>query len=582
MISFDIETYDPNLLTKGQGTYRNDGYVLGVAIFDGKKPEYYNVNPKNCPPALRKKNIDIIKNILENNDSKIGTNIRYDIEWLTTLQINVKGELFDIQTAEPLIDENQYSYSLDNLSKRYLGRGKDNSELINYCKERNLKGDYRQHIYMMPYELVKKYAISDVVEPFEIWNHQKQILESQELYDLFRLEMDLFPVLLQMRKTGIRIDTQSMEKTIKDFEDEYEKELQIFENLCGKKGVNYNSANELQPILDSLKIKYPLTPKTKAPSITQPFIEEHEDRYPILKSISNCRMYRHMIDTFLVSNLQEMIFDGRVRCSFNPLKSDTYGTVTGRFSCSTPNLQQIPKRNENVKNKIRSLFLPELEQQLVRMDYSQIEIRLMAHYAVGPGSDALRKQFIEDTDTDFHQWCADIAGIPNDRELAKRVNFGIQYGMGIRKLCSVLGMKYDESKQFLDMYHAKLPFIKKTLNKAAMVAENRGYVKTLLGRRRRFPNKEKTYRALNAVIQGSGADMIKKAMVVAHKKGLFDILSIHLQIHDELVVSQPNTKQGQEAAKELKNIMETIIPLRVPVIADCKIGENWGEMKEYI
>jgi DNA polymerase-1 len=289
-----------------------------------------------------------------------------------------------------------------------------------------------------------------------------------------------------------------------------------------------------------------------------------------------------MIDTFLVSNLEKMIYNGRVRCSFNPLKSDTYGTVTGRFSCSTPNLQQIPKRNENVKNKIRALFLPEDGFDLVKMDYSQIEIRLMAHYAIGAGSDDVRKQFINDNNTDFHQWCANIAGIPGDRELAKRVNFGIQYGMGIKKLCKVLNMSYAESKQFLDMYHAKLPFIKKTLNKAANIAESRGYVKTLLGRRRRFPNKLNTYRALNAVIQGSGADMIKKAMVSAHNAGILDVCLLHLQIHDELVISKPRTKAGDEAAKELKNIMENIIKLKVPVISDCKIGANWGEMEGYL
>jgi len=578
LISFDIETYDPNLLTKGLGAYRNDGYVLGVSIFDGKKAEYYNVSPG----VDRSKNISIIKEVLENNEPKIGTNIRYDIEWLTTLGIHVKGELLDIQTAEPLIDENQFSYSLDNLAKKYLGRGKDNEELKQWCVERKLKGDYRQHMYLMPFDLVKKYAISDVVEPFEIWNHQKQILDEQGLYDLFKLEMDLYPVLLQMKKIGIRVNVERMQKIIKDFEADYKKELGVFKEFCSGKEVNYNSALELQPVLDNLGIRYPLTPKTKAPSITQPFIEENENIYPILRSISNCRMYRHMIDTFLNANLQMMVFDGRVRCSFNPLKSDTYGTVTGRFSCSTPNLQQIPKRNENVKNKIRALFLPEENFDLVKMDYSQIEIRLMAHYAIGPGSDDVRKQFIEDYNTDFHQWCANIAGIPDDRDLAKRVNFGIQYGMGIKKLCKVLNMKYDESKQFLDMYHTKLPFIKKTLNKAANVAEKRGYVKTLLGRRRRFPGAKNTYKALNAVIQGSGADMIKAVMVKANKAGIFDVCPLHLQIHDELVISKSKTKRGEEAAKELKNIMENIVTLRVPVISECKIGKNWGEMEKYL
>lgn len=582
MISFDIETYDPNLIEKGQGTYRNDGFVVGIAVFDGKTAEYYNINHKDCTQKIREKNIKTVKSILENSEDKIGTNIRYDIEWLTTLNTNVKGTLYDVQTAEPLIDENQFSFSLDNLAKKYLGRGKDNSELINWCADRKLKGDYRQHIYAMPYELVKKYALSDVIEPFEIWKHQEEILRKEELYDLFRLEMDLYPILLDMRKIGIRIDTQRLQHTIDEFEIEYEKESKVFQKFCGNKKINYNSPMELQPILDKLGIKYPLTEMTKKPSITQSFIESNEERYPILKSISNCRMYRHMIDTFLTNNLKDMVHNGRIRCSFNPLKSDIYGTVTGRFSCVTPNLQQIPKRNEFVKNKIRSLFLPEEECDLVKLDYSQIEIRLMAHYAIGKGSEDIRNEFRNNEDVDFHQWCANIAGIPNDRDLAKRINFGIQYGMGIQKLCKVLNMSYAEGKQFLEMYHAKLPFIKKTLQKAANVAETRGYVRTILNRRRRFTNNIGSYKALNAVIQGSGADLIKKAMVNAYKAGVYKTCPLHLIVHDEEVVSKPKTKEGEEAIKELKNIMETAIKIEVPIKADCKIGVNWGDMRGYI
>jgi len=610
IVSLDIETFDPFLKEKGSGVYRDDGYILGVSLFtDTGFSEYYNLghyyrkdtrsreeeivskfkgkkkthrySHYDIDVQERRKNIKYLKDILGRDTSKPGANLKYDLDWLENwLGIRVGGDYLDVQIAEPLIDENKRYYNLDSLGKQYLRRGKMKTEIDAFCERNHLRGDPRQWLYLMPYEIVRQYALEDVHIPMEVFEKQKIILEEQGLTDLFKMEMKLYPLLLEMRKVGVRIDTDGLAKVKKKTLIKIEESKKKLFNITGRYiKINPNSGEEIGFILDKLGLDYELTEKTRKPSITKPWLKNQLDVHPVFGIINDVRKYEKLNSTFLDSQLAGTLVDGRIHGSFNQLKSDEYGTVSGRFSGSHPNLQFMPANDADIGKSIRRLFIPEEDHDWIKADYSQIEVRIISHYAMGNGADDIRNSFITDSSTDFHQWCADMTGVT--RKFAKRINFGIFYGMGVEKLCVQLGMNKEEGSAFLKMYHNKLPFIKNTIRKVSNKALARGYVMTILKRRRRFPDGQLTYKAFNSIVQGTAADIMKKAMVDAYEAGIFDVLVPHITVHDEMDQSKPRTKEGTEATIELKRIMENCVPLKVPIIADFEIGPNWGDLKDY-
>jgi len=288
----------------------------------------------------------------------------------------------------------------------------------------------------------------------------------------------------------------------------------------------------------------------------------------------------------------------RIHAEIHQMRSDGGGTVTGRFSYSNPNLQQVPSRNKELGPLIRSIFVPEKGCQWGSFDYSQQEPRVLVHYAALTGG-GLRgaDEVIESyktEDPDFHQAVADMAGI--DRRTAKTINLGMMYGMGKGKLASSLGLNKQEVDDLFSKYHNNVPFVKQLMEQATRRAEHVGYLRTLLGRKCRFdlweprafgihkalPRWEAeneygqylkrawTYKALNRLIQGSSADMTKKAMVDLYEEGILS----HIQVHDELNCSIESEKQ----AKKIKEIMEQTVELKVPLKVDMKLGPSWGEI----
>ena len=330
------------------------------------------------------------------------------------------------------------------------------------------------------------------------------------------------------------------------------------------------------------------------------------------------------VSTTFIDTILKHEHKGRIHADINQIRSDDGGTVTGRFSYSNPNLQQIPARDPDTGPLIRSLFLPEEGMRWGCFDYSQQEPRLVAHYALKfqlPSVNDIADSYENDPSTDFHKIVAEMANIP--RSQAKTINLGLFYGMGKGKLMNELDLTKDKAEELFSKYHGKAPFVKQLMNKVMNAAQNKGQIKTLLGRRCRFPKyepilrgsdwgkyvpaqdeermkelqemgpfildeegkptKEKnywhnnstrrafTYKALNKLIQGSAADMTKKAMVELYKEGII----AHIQIHDELDFSVMNEL---EAAK-IKDIMENAVDLEVPNKVDYESGPNWGEIK---
>jgi len=475
----------------------------------------------------------------------------------------------------------------------------------------------RDSIWQLPASVVGPYAIEDAELAIDVFKKQEVILNREETYGLFRIETFLMPLLLQMRQTGVRLDVEKLDRTITVVKKRLRKQKAALNKAAGF-DVNYWAATSLTALFDKLDLPYPRTPVTKQPSFTKPFLTAHEN--PTVGLISECRALDKFVGTFLERQMKNQLVGDRLHCMFNQLRGDEYGTVTGRFSSSHPNLQFIPARDPELGPLCRSMFIPEDGCVWGKADYSQIEYRIFAHYAIGPGSNKFRSRYQDDPATDYHQWCADAADIP--RRDAKNINFGLLYGMGLKLLARQLGLPPNEAKPFLDEYHKRLPFIRTTSRKALEVAERRGFVKTILKRRRRFHKWEPcdwalkkildqsqnpstlkehidrtiredngvhdyyagvqrvgTYKALNAIVQGSSADMIKKAMVDCYRSGVFDVLTLHLTVHDELDVSIPNTKKGKRAFDEMLILMRDAIELKVPVMVDAEIGPSWGEVK---
>jgi DNA polymerase I-like protein with 3'-5' exonuclease and polymerase domains len=320
----------------------------------------------------------------------------------------------------------------------------------------------------------------------------------------------------------------------------------------------------------------------------------------ISKIILEVRKIDKIRNTFIKNMILDKAVNSRIHCNFNP-----HGTVTGRFSSNYPNLQQVPARDPELGPLIRSLFVPEEEADWICADYSQQEPRVLVHYAALKNMKTaliVQEHFNKKQDTDFHQMVADMANIP--RKQAKTINLGLFYGMGNKKLASELGLDIDSAYELFNKYHSKVPFVKELSKQVSHVASTRGYIKTLLGRKRRFdlwepkdswgekaynrveaginyPKQELkrayTHTALNALIQGSSADITKAAMLKIYESDLLNDIDLKLTVHDELDFSVPKNKQ--KCLSEAIHLMQNAVDLSVPLKIDIEKGDSWGTIK---
>lgn len=581
IMAFDVETYDPELGDKGPGVYRRDGNVLGIALADETGfAEYYNLGHPGTDTKEKQKNIQYARDMLAGTNKKVGANILYDLDWLENfLGIPIEGELHDVQIAEPLLNENQ-RVGLGHLMDKYTDQEKRISILEKWCADNGLPTkNPRQHIYMMDYQTVRQYALGDALGPIEILRKQVDLMEAQGLMTIYRMEMELIPLLLQMRMTGVRTNSKAIDNGLVFLKHRI-KELSA--ELFSEYGeFNVNSSMQVGKVFDRLGINYPLT-EANNPHLDKSVLE-YEIDHPIAKQIMAIRQATKIRGTFFINSFIGHSINGRIHCMFHPNKTEKYGTKSGRFSSTNPNLQQIPSKDESYGKLCRSVFIPEEECDWGKIDWSQIEYRLMAHYGMGPNAEAIRQRYISDPNTDFHQWVMGLTGLTRKR--AKVLNFGMAYAMGARTMHKQFGWVEEECKELIEMYNDEVPFIRKTRTHVAKVARTRGHIKTILGRRARVtPDMiefKKEYQMFNRLIQGSAADLMKKAMRDAYRDGIFNVLIPHLTVHDELDFSVPRTKEGREACVELKHTMETCIKLKVPVVADLEIGPNWADVEEF-
>ena len=594
-IAIDLETYDPHIKDIGPGWATNKGHVIGVAIAVEGWQAYYPIRHEgggNFDEKVFKKWFQVV---LNTSADKIFHNAMYDVGWITCgMGLKINGRILDTLIAAPLVNENMMRYSLNELAKYYLGETK--SEALLYEAAREWGVDAKSQMYLLPPMHVGPYAEQDAAVTLKLWNHLRVEITKQELTSIFDLETRLFPCLLEMKKKGVRVDINKAESVKSEL---LRKEKGILKHIKKDTGFEISvwEARSIAKAFDAKGISYPKTPKSNEPSFNKHFLLTHPSS--LAKMINEAREINKARTTFIDTILKHN-HNGRIHAEIHQMRGETGGTVTGRFSYSSPNLQQVPARNKVLGPLIRSLFIPEEGSKWGTFDYSQQEPRILVHFAkltMGGlrGADEVIQAY-EDTDADFHQVVADMAGI--DRKQAKTINLGMMYGMGKGKLSSELGLDVDDTSALFEEYHSRVPFVKQLIDQASKKAGDVGTVRTLLGRVCRFelwePNqfginkplpraeaereygkdikRAFTYKALNRLIQGSAADQTKKAMVDLYEAGYL----AHIQVHDELDLSLSSEKD----AKEIKNIMENCVELRVKSKVDVEVGPNWGEIKE--
>ena len=594
-IAIDLETKDPNLKTRGSGAIQGMGEIVGFAIAVDGWSGYYPIAHEGGGNMDRQKVLKWIKEVLETPATKIFHNAMYDVCWLKAYGFKINGMIVDTMVMASLIDENRFSFTLNSISFEFLREVKDEKALKEAAQSFGL--DAKAEMYKLPAMYVGNYAEKDAELTLELFKTLSREIKKQNLENIYQLETELFPCLIEMKFKGVRVDVEKAHKLKQQLNTE-EKQLLLEVKKHTGEEVEIWAARSIAKVFDKLALPYELTSKSKLPSFTKNFLSEHP--HPTIKLIAKAREINKAHTTFIDTILKHQ-YKGRIHADINPIRSDQGGTVTGRFSYSNPNLQQIPARNKDLGPMIRSLFIPEVNHKWGCFDYSQQEPRLVVHYAAATEpicfDDSvinIVKKFKNDS-VDFHQTVADMADI--SRTQAKTINLGLFYGMGKNKLQAELGLSKVDADNLFNKYHENVPFVKDLMNRTSNHAQASGSIGTLLGRKCRFDKWEPntfgmhtpmsyeeaertygrgrikrafTYKALNKLIQGSAADMTKKAMLDLYKEGIIP----HIQIHDELDISI----ESEEQAKKIIEIMENAVTLAVPNKVDFESGDTWGDI----
>ena len=592
-IAIDLETKDDGINEGlGAGWATGRGKIVGFAVAVEGWQGYYPMDHFGGGNLIKEQVLRYMKDVCALPCRKIFHNAQYDVGWLQSYGIKVNGEIVDTMIAGALIDENRYTYRLNALAKDYIGEIKAETDLVEAAKAHGV--DPKGEMWKLPAEHVGHYAEQDARLTYLLWQRFKHEIQKQSLTTIWELEKNLLPILIEMRQKGVRVDVEKAQQLQKDFQVREKDTLHKIKQLAGK-DVDIWAARQIADAYDKLGIEYPKTEKSKEPSFTQQWLMNNEAE--ISKLIVQAREINKFHNTFL-SSIMKYEHQGRIHAEIQQLRNDSGGTVSGRLSMSNPNLQQLPARNKEFGPMIRGLFLPEQGCKWGSFDYSQQEPRLVVHYAssIGEGYEGSQElvEAYENADADFHQTVADICGI--GRKEAKTIGLGLMYGMGKKKLATMLGLGYDEANALIGKYNRKVPFVKLLSDRCMGKANDEGTIRTKLGRKCRFNMWEPkdfglhtpehydnasakygranikrafTYKALNRLIQGSAADQTKQAIVSCYELGHLPIV----QIHDELCF---NVKDKKDIDK-IKSVMQDCVKLNVPNVVDIALGKNFGE-----
>jgi len=592
-IAIDLETRDEGINNKlGAGWATGNGYVIGFAVAVEGWQGYYPFKHAGGGNMIPDQVIKYIKDVCALPATKIFHNAQYDVGWLRSMGVTINGDIVDTMIAAGIVDENRWSYSLNALSKDYLGELKSEQDLVEAAKDHGI--DPKAEMWMLPAEHVGFYAEQDARLTYLLWQRLKHEIRTQSLETVWEMESKLLPILIQMREKGIRVDVSKAELMTKQFINEEKKVLKEVKELAGKE-IDIWASRQIGAAFDKLGIDYPRTEKTGDPSFTQNWLAN--SKHKISRLIVQAREINKFHNTFL-KGILKYEHKGRIHAEINQLRGDNGGTVSGRLSMSNPNLQQLPARNKEYAKQIRGLFLPEENCRWGSFDYSQQEPRMVVHYAasIGEGYEGSTElvEAYANSETDFHQTVADLAGI--ERTQAKTIGLGLMYGMGKNKLAISLGLSKEEAEVIISKYNRKVPFVKLLSDRCMKKANEEGVIRTKKGRKCRFDMWEPkdfgihtpetfenaaakygrnnikrafTYKALNRLIQGSAADQTKQAIVSCYEAGFLP----KVQIHDELCFDI----QTEDDINKIKHTMEHCMEFKVPSKVDIALGDDFGQ-----
>jgi len=641
VIGLDTETYDPFLLDKGpgarmhhfnknrkEGTLTDDtglnkyGQICGISIATLTDKWYFSIGHAvfdEYDNDDKTEVLDFIRDLLNSGIDIVGANTLYDLQWLKAYDIECKGMAYDCQLTESILNENRKTFKLDALAVEYCGVHKNEESMIAKAASIGIKEkDVKKSMHLLPGDWVAPYGADDAQLALQIHHLQLPKIKEQGLEQALHSETRISQVALEMIWKGVRIDTEQAAKLNEQYKEE-EKVLLSKLNALAEKEINPWSSQEIGELLEKkFNFTVPRTAKTGEYSITEEYLQSHNrssyedpvedtDFYGLLRKFRKLnKMRRDFLEGYMLD--ERVLESGRIFTQYHTNRKDDNGTRSGRFSASNPSLQVIPSRDKHWKKVIRGLYLPEPGKTWIRFDYSQQEFRLFSDYALKrkfEGAKEVAGKYKENPDADFHQVVADIMHI--ERTPAKTINFGILYGMGAAKMARNLNSTIEEAKELLKSYRKAVPFAKGLANEVMSYANERGYIKTIGGRRRNFnlwepvknqdewdagtffdglpldkareqwPNRRlqryKTYSAVNALVQGGAADMTKKAILELYDT--YGIIS-PIQVHDELDFIDVE----EEMIPIIKQVLENVYQLSIPIIADCETGNNWGELSK--
>ena len=601
-IAIDLETRDPHLKERGPGWPTLNGEIIGYAVATSDWSGYLPIAHAGGGNLDKRIVNNWIKKLLACPADKIAHNAQYDLGWLRASGFEVNGRIIDTMLTGSLLDENRFSYSLNALGYDYLGQTKSEKGLVEAASSFGI--DPKAEMHLMPAIYAGEYATKDATLCLDLWQHFKGLIHSEDLLEVWNMEMALLPYLVDMTLRGMRVDVDQAERTKQELIKREKALNKRIKEIAGS-AVEIWAADSIAKAFDKEGMEYPKTP-TGRPSFTKNFLADHPSE--LAKSIVSSRALNKMQGTFIDSILKYVV-KGRVHGHVNQLRGDAGGTVSGRISMVHPALQTIPARDPELGPMMRRLFLPEEGQQWAAIDFSQQEPRVLVHYAdaYGQSRQPLEgvAEFVEgytnDPDMDFHSMVAEMADIP--RKQAKTINLAMMYGMGVNKLSGQLDISVDEAKDLMKQYNERVPFVKQLMQGVTKHLESKrsnGSIRSLKGRRCRFdlwepasfgthkamPREEAvaahgettplkragTFKSLNRLIQSSSADMTKQAMLDCCEAGYLPML----QVHDELAFSVKDV----EEAKKIRTLMEEALPLCIPNKCDIEIGPNWGDSVE--
>lgn len=616
LVAIDIESFDPGLHTVGDGSCKHgtDGSrILCVGTYNGQYAKAY------IPGTAEWQEF---KEIFEDeNIDKVYHNGMYDLSWLVCDQgLHIAGLQHDTMTRMAYIDE-YADLSLDACCKRFHVRGKNKDQtieawwnehkdnIIPYLKSEGITAKKNDDVWKHSAFLFDsfkefrdkmiEYNLQDCKATWDLYQAQEAALK--KVYDAYMVDVRLTPHIINMKKTGVRIDLDAMKRLKNIIEQDLFSKVEPMYNMYGVDLEIIGSPKKLAARLNEMGIHSPILTTTGGESFGADALNRLM-HYPVIPLIQEVKGYKKLLDTYMYGGMADAILDdGRIHCTFSPNKREDGGTVTGRFACSKPNLQQIPARDKPVGHSygqdMRALFLPEEGCMMAALDYSQIEYLLLGHFAQGSQAAWFREQ--ANAGVDFHTVAMQATGIPS-RQVVKTFNYGVIYGMGAKtalaknytlfeKLAAEKGKDVETfTLETFNNYHAKLPVIRDTMQVVQNIAKQQGYIMTIGGRYQHKPKpqydpatgkvQDYIYKMLNKLIQGSAADILKFALLKAYEDGIFNVLTMHLTVHDENVVSVPFNKAGTEACVALQDIMNNSFKdvLKVPMKACCELGPNWG------